>query len=331
MSLTPDPAPTSGPALEVVDVRHVRSPRAGLAQGIAAYTFWGVLPLYFVALAPAGPWEIVSMRIGFALVLCMIMLGVFRQFGRFAAALSQPRVLGILALAAVLVGMNWTLYTIATTSGHTLEASLGYFINPLVSILLGVLVLRERLRPLQWGALILGATAVLVMSVFYGQVPWMSLGLAFTFGFYGLVKSMVGSSWPALVTLSVETLVLLIPSSIIVGLLISRDALVFGTAGPANTALMIGTGVITVGPLLLFGLAASNLPLSAVGMLQYIAPILQFIVAVVILHEAMPPERWAGFFVVWAAVVLMIADAVLAGRRRRRDRAAEPVEARPLS
>lgn len=171
MSLTPDPVPTSGPAPEVVDVRHVRRPRAGLAQGIAAYTFWGVLPLYFVALAPAGPWEIVSMRIGFALVLCMIMLGVFRQFGRFAAALAQPRVLGILALAAVLVGMNWTLYTIATTSGHTLEASLGYFINPLVSILLGVLVLRERLRSLQWGALILGATAVLVMSVFYGQVP----------------------------------------------------------------------------------------------------------------------------------------------------------------
>ncbi|MCT1602329.1 EamA family transporter RarD [Kocuria sp. p3-SID1433] len=331
MSRTQDPTPAPEPTPEVVDRRHVRSPRAGLTQGITAYALWGVLPLYFVALAPAGPWEIVSMRIGFALVLCLIMLGVFGQFGRFLAALTRPRVLGILAVAALLIGINWTLYTVAATSGRTLEASLGYFINPLVSILLGVLVLRERLRALQWGALILGAAAVLVMSVFYGQVPWLSLGLAFTFGFYGLVKSLVGSSWPALVTLSVETLVLLIPSAIIVGLLLSRDALVFGTAGPVNTALMVGTGVITVGPLLLFGLAASNLPLSTVGMLQYIAPILQFIVAVVVLHEAMPPERWAGFFVVWVAVVLMIADAGLAGRRRRRDRAAQLPEVPPGS
>lgn len=306
----------------VVDDRRVRNPRRGLLQGAAAYSLWGVLPLYFVALLPAGPWEIVSMRIGFALVLCLILLAVFGQFGRFLEALRTPRVLGILAVAAVLVGLNWTLYTVAATTERTLEASLGYFINPLVSILLGVLALRERLRPLQWGALGLGALAVLVMSVFYGEVPWLSLGLAFTFGFYGLVKSLVGGSWPALATLSVETLVLLVPSAVIVGLLVRQDALVFGTAGTGHTALMVGTGVITVVPLLLFGLAAANLPLSTVGMLQYIAPILQFVVAVAVLHEHMPPERWAGFFVVWAAVALMIADALLADRRRRRLRAA---------
>lgn len=295
-----------------------RNPRRGLAQGVAAYSLWGVLPLYFVALLPAGPWEIVTLRVGFALVLCLILLAVFGQLGRFLAALTTPRVLGILVIAGLLIGVNWTLYTVAATSGRTLEASLGYFINPMVSILLGVLVLRERLRPLQWAGLALGGLAVVIMAVFYGQVPWLSLGLALTFGFYGLSKSLVGGAWPALVTMSVETLVLLIPSMAVVWWLGTQGQLTFGTQGPVHTALMVGTGVITVGPLLLFGLAAANLPLSTVGMLQYIAPILQFIVAVVILHEAMPPERWAGFFVVWAAVALLLTDAIRHERTRRR-------------
>lgn len=303
-----------------VHVRPGRDPRRGVVQGIGAYALWGVLPLYFVLLLPAGPWEIVTMRVGFALVLCLALLAVFGQFGTFLAALRTPKVLGILALAGGLIGVNWMLYTLAATTGRTLEASLGYFINPMVSILLGVLALRERLRPLQWAALGLGTLAVVIMAVFYGQVPWLSLGLAFTFGFYGLVKSLVGGSWPALVTLSVETLCLLVPSALIVWRLGAQGRLSFGTEGPAHTALMVGTGVITVAPLLLFGLAAANLPLSTVGMLQYIAPILQFIVAVAVLGEAMPPERWAGFLVVWAAVLLLILDAVRSGRGRRRER-----------
>lgn len=183
--MTPGPGPD----------QHGRA-RAGVGYGFGAYAIWGLLPLYFVLLAPATPFEIVAMRVVFSLLFCLVLLtvtGGLRQYLRVFR--DRPAVLA-LSVAGVLIAGNWLLYTVAATTGHTLEASLGYFINPIVAILLGVLVLHEKLRPLQWAAIAVGVVAVLVMSVFYGSVPWLSLGLAFSFGFYGLVKSRLGRGTP---------------------------------------------------------------------------------------------------------------------------------------
>lgn len=289
----------------------------GLLFGVGAYGLWGLLPLYFVALTPSSPWEIVSLRVVFALAVCLLLLAVFGQFGRFLSAFTQPKALAVFVLAGALIGCNWLLYTIATTTGHTLEASLGYFINPIVAIALGVLVLRERLRALQWVAVGLGAAAVVVMAVFYGQIPWLSLGLAFSFGLYGLTKSLLGGNWPALVSLSLETLAIMPIAVWIIAGLAADGGLTLMGHGAGHTALLMASGVVTVVPLLLFGLAAARIPLSTVGMLQYIAPILQFVLAVAVFHEAMPLERWLGFGIVWAAVVVLLADALRLRRRRR--------------
>lgn len=291
--------------------------RRGVLFGVSAFGLWGLLPLYFVALAPAGAWEIVALRVLFSLALCLVLLVLSGQFGRFVAAFTQPKALGLFLLSGVLIGCNWLLYTIATTTGHTLEASLGYFINPIVAIALGVVVLRERLRRLQWAAVGLGLAAVVVMSVFYGQVPWLSLGLAFSFGIYGLTKSMLGADWPALVSLTLETLAITPVAAVLCAWLAADGGLTLGGHGALHTALLAATGAVTVVPLLLFGLAAARIPLSTVGMLQYIAPILQFVIAVVIFHEAMPLDRWLGFGIVWVAVVVLLVDASRGPRRRR--------------
>lgn len=302
--------------------------RRGLAYGASAYGLWGLLPLFFVALAPSGAWEIVSMRVLFALLLCLALLIAFGQFAQFVSVFTQPRALGLFAASGILIGCNWLLYTVAVTTGHTLEASLGYFINPIVAIGLGVVVLRERLRGLQWAAVALGGLAVAVMSVFYGHIPWLSLGLAFTFGLYGLTKSMLGANWSALVALTVETLALTPVAAVVVAQQWRGGELTLWTHGWLHAVLLVATGVITVVPLLLFGMAAVRLPLSTVGMLQYIAPIMQFLIAVVILHEAMPLERWMGFVVVWMAVVVLVTDSL---RHRRRRHHPRPVMRWPAS
>ena len=276
-----------------------------------------MLPLYFVVLAPATAYEIVALRIVFSLVVCLLMLAVTRSVGRFIRLFRDGSAVLALTVAGVLIAGNWLLYTVATTTGHTLEASLGYFINPLVAILLGVLVLHEKLRPLQWTAIAVGALAVVIMAVFYGAVPWLSLGLAFTFGFYGLVKSRVGSRYPALITLTGETAMITPLALVAVALLGAQGQITLTSEGTGHFLLLLSSGVITAVPLLLFGAAAARLPLSTVGMLQYIAPIGQFILAVLVFHEEMPPERWVGFGLVWLAVVLLVLDAVRAPRAPR--------------
>ncbi|GEO92763.1 EamA family transporter RarD [Kocuria flava] len=291
--------------------------RAGLLSGFGAYGIWGLLPLYFVLLDPAGPVEIVALRVLFSLVFCLLVLALTGGLAPLGRLLRSPRPLAALGLAGALIAVNWLLYTIATTTGHTLEASLGYFINPLVAVLLGVVVLRERMRRLQWAAVVVGLVAVVVMAVFYGQVPWLSLGLAFSFGFYGLVKSLVGGSWPAIVTLTAETLALTPAAAWVVGSLAADGRLSLAAEGPGHFLLLLSSGVITAVPLILFGAAATRLPLSTVGMIQYVAPVMQFLVAVLVLGERMPLERWVGFGVVWVAVLLLVLDAVRAPRALR--------------
>ncbi|CAL8899295.1 EamA family transporter RarD [Kocuria varians] len=291
-----------------------RRVRAGVGFGFGAYAIWGLLPLYFVLLAPAGPYEIVALRVLFSLVFCLLILAITRGLRQLLRVFRDGHTLAALSVAGVLIAANWLLYTVATTTGHTLEASLGYFINPLVAILLGVVVLHEKLRALQWAALGVGVLAVLVMAVFYGSVPWLSLGLAFSFGFYGLVKSRIGSRYPALVTLTAETATITPLALVAVALLGVRGEVTLTSEGPGHFLLLLAAGVITAVPLLLFGAAASRLPLSTLGMIQYVAPIGQFVLAVALFHEAMPPERWVGFGLVWIAVVLLVLDAVRAPR-----------------
>lgn len=291
---------------------------SGLWFGFGAYLLWGAMPLYFIAMAPASPFEIVAFRVLFSLVFCLILLTVTRGWRRFLALFRDARLLGIMAVAGVLIYVNWQVYVIATTTGHVIEAALGYFMNPLVTVLLGVLVLRERLRPAQWVAMAISVIAVLVIAVGYGSFPWISLALAFSFGFYGLVKSRMGGRMDAVAGLTLETLwltPLAVVQLVVVGSLVG---LTFGTEGPGHALILASAGVVTAVPLLLFAGAARRLPLSIVGFIQYLTPFLQFLVGAFVLGEEMPLERWVGFALVWTALAIFSVDLVAGERRRRR-------------
>lgn len=287
----------------------------GILYGVAAYGLWGLLPLYFVLLKPAGAVEIVASRVIFSLIFCALLLTATRSWPGVVAAFRNPKVLGTLSVAAVLIAVNWLTYTYGVTTGHAIEASLGYFINPLVSVLLGVLVLKEKLRPLQWTAVGIGFAAVIELTIAYGQLPWIALVLAFSFGVYGFVKKRVGSQVTAMTSLSVETAVLTPFAIVVVSIIALSGASTIASEGPAHFWWMAASGVITAVPLLFFGASARRLPMTTIGLLQYFAPVLQFLIAVLFLGEHMGPERWIGFGIVWLALLLLTTDMVLSVRR----------------
>lgn len=292
-----------------------RSPRSvGIIQGTSAYLIWGLLPLYFLLLPQISAFEFVAVRVLFSLLFCLLLLAVARQLPGLLEVLRDRRTTGRLVLASLLIAVNWTLYAFAVLTGHVLEASLGYFINPLVAIGLGVLVLKERLTKLQWVAIAFALVAVVVLSVGLGRMPWISLGLAFSFGLYGLVKSQVGQRGTALVTLSVETIALTPLALVYVLYLVSQGQSVFTGGDAADFWLLATSGIITAVPLILFGGAARRLPLSTVGSLQFIAPIGQFLLGLFVFQEIMQVERWIGFILVWIAVVIIVVDMVRAPR-----------------
>ena len=292
--------------------------RSGLLFGACAYLIWGLLPLYFLLLAPAGPFEIVAWRIIWSLGFCAIALGATRGWGRLWALARRPRILFTLAGAGILIFINWQTYVYATTSGQVVEAALGYFINPIVLVFLGVLVLREKLRPLQWAAVCVSIIAVIVLTFAYGAFPWIALTLAFSFGLYGFVKKRVGGEVDALSGLALES-AWLVPVAVAELLFVgATGGVVFGTAGAGNTVLLILAGVVTAVPLLLFASAARRLPLVYIGLLQYLTPIIQFIIGVLFEHEQMEPARWVGFIIIWAALGLLTIDLLRASRARRR-------------
>jgi len=290
--------------------------RDGFLAAAAAYGLWGLLPAYFVALDPSGPVEILALRIVLSLIFCLVILAIMRRLPRTTALLRDRNILKLSALAAVLILINWSVYVYASLNQFIVEAALGYFINPLVTVALGVIVLKEKLRPLQWGALSLAVAAVVVLAVGYGSVPVISLTLAFSFGFYGFVKNRMGPVVKALDSLTLETLWL---TPIALGLLVwvyLTSGLTLGTLGPWHTALLLMAGAVTSIPLLFFGAAARRLPLSVIGLMQYLAPIMQFTFGVAIMGEPMPLERWIGFSLVWVALVILSVDA-LSSRRNR--------------
>lgn len=289
----------------------------GIAFAVVAYLLWGFLPVLFFALRDSGPVEIVSWRIVLSLVFCALLITVTRSWPKLIAILRDRRTVLTLGLAAVFIVVNWTVYVFASVSGHVVEASLGYFTNPIVTVLLGVIVLRERLRPLQWVALGVSAVSVLVIAIGYGAFPWIALTLAFSFGLYGLVKKRVGPSADAVSGLTIETAVLAPVAGIVLIVLASTSGLSLGALGPTHAVLMLSLGVATAVPLILFAAAARRLPLIYLGLAQYIAPILQLIVGVVFLHEAMPAERWVGFGIVWLALIILTVDMFLHANRAR--------------
>lgn len=285
---------------------------------VAAYTLWGGLPLYFLLLQPSGAFEIVAWRILFSLVFCVLIITATRRWRALAAIIRQPRIVFTMGLAAAFIFVNWQVYVFATLSGQVIEAALGYFINPIVTVLLGVVFLREHLRLAQWVAVGVSVIAVVVLAVNYGALPWISLVLAFSFGAYGLIKKRVGAAVDAVSGLTIETAWLVPVALVQLGVVGAGAGLTFGTVSIAHTLLLASAGVVTAVPLLFFAAAARRLPLVYLGLIQYLAPILQFAVGAFVLGEDMPPARWLGFALVWVALAILSIDLLVTGRRSRR-------------
>ncbi|WP_406146709.1 EamA family transporter RarD [Streptomyces sp. NBC_01012] len=289
--------------------------RAGLLYGIGAYGMWGLVPLFWPLLEPTGAVEILAHRMVWSLGVVAVALLFLRRWAWIGELIRQPRRLGLIAIAATVISVNWGLYIWSVNNGHVVEASLGYFINPLVTIAMGVLLLGERLRPVQWTAVATGFAAVLVLAIGYGQPPWISLALAFSFATYGLAKKKVNMG--GLESLAAETAVLFVPAlGFLLWLGASGDA-TFLAGGAGHGALLAATGLVTAIPLVCFGAAAIRVPLSVLGLLQYLAPVFQFGLGILYFHEEMPPERWAGFALVWVALILLTWDALRTARRTR--------------
>ncbi|HEY0126790.1 MAG TPA: EamA family transporter RarD [Blastococcus sp.] len=292
-----------------------------MLSGLSAYLLWGVFPLYFRLLEPAGGVEIVAHRVVWSLVFVGLLLTVLRRWSHVRSAATDRRSLLILAGAAALIAVNWLVFVVAVNSGHVVETSLGYFINPLVSVLLGVVVFSERLRPLQWTAVGIAAVAVLVLTVDHGRPPWIALALALTFGLYGLMKKLVRTE--AAPGLLVETALVSIPAAVVLAVAHSAGNGTFGNAGTGHALLLASSGVATAVPLLLFAAAARRIPLSTVGLLQYLTPSMQLAIGVFVYGEPMPPARLAGFAIVWVALAVFTVDTLRHARATSRRASAE--------
>ncbi len=293
---------------------------AGVAYAGSAYLLWGVLPLYFLLLQPTGPWEVVAWRVLLSFVFCLLLLTVTRGWAAFLAIVRSPRLLGWTALAGLLIYVNWQVFVLGTLSGNVVETALGYFINPITTVLLGVFVLKERIRRLQWVAVGIAAIAVVVIVVAYGHVPWIALTLTASFGLYGLIKKKIGPAVDAVSGLTLESFWLITIAVVQLVIVATTPAgLTMGTAGWPHAVLLAFAGVATAVPLLLFAAGTRRVDLAVIGMLQFLTPILQFLIGVVVLHEPMPPERWIGFVLVWIAIAVFVVDLLLAARRCRRD------------
>lgn len=282
--------------------------RRGVLFAVAAYFFWGIFPLYWPLLKPAGAFEILSHRVAWSLVVVLALLG--RRIGNLRAL--AARQVRLLVVATCLIGFNWALYIWAVNQARVVEVALGYFINPLVNVLLGVVVFRDRLRRLQWIAVGFALVAVVVLTANYGTLPWVSLALAASFALYGLTKKT--AAVPAVESLAVETGILFVPAVLYLAYLEHQGIGVLGHPPLGRSVLLACAGPATAIPLLFFGAAAIRIPLSTLGLVQYIAPTLQFLCGVVVFQEAMPSSRWIGFAFVWVALGIFSVDAIRAAR-----------------
>ena len=293
----------------VEDKAKVRS--LGLLYGVSAYTLWGLFPIYWPLLKPANPLEIVSHRAVWTLVFCFIILALTKTLKSTLSLLKRPKIVAGLFLGSILISINWIIYIYAANNEHVVEASLGYYINPIVVIATGVIVLKEKMRPLQWTAVGIATLGVAVLTIDYGRLPWIALGLALSWGSYGLVKKQIGLG--ALEGLSIETL---LSSGFYLAFLIW-----LGNSGEGHftysltlTLLLIGGGAVTAIPLLLFNGSTNRLPLTLIGLLQYITPTIQFCIGVWYYNEDMSTARWVGFLIIWVALMSLAIDLVKSSR-----------------
>ena len=299
---------------------------AGVAYAGAAYLLWGVLPLYFLLLVPTGPWEVVAWRVLLSLVFCLLLLTVTRGWAAFGVILRHPKLLGWTALAGLLIYVNWQVFVIGTLTGHVVETSLGYFVNPITTVLLGVFVLKERIRHLQWAAIAIAAVAVAVIVVGYRAFPWIALSLTASFGLYGLIKKKIGPAVDAVSGLTLESF-WLIPIAVVQLIIVAQTpaGITMGENGWTHALVLGFAGVVTAVPLLLFAAGTRRIDLTVIGMIQFVTPVMQFILGVAVLGEPMPAERWAGFIIVWIAIIVFVVDLLLTARRGRSIAQPEPV------
>ncbi len=297
--------------------------RRGVLLGLAAWTMWGFFPLYWPLLRPAGAVEILAHRVLWSLLLMLGVVLLMRKREALRATLASRRTRWLLAVASVLITVNWGTYIWGVNHHHVVETSLGYFINPLVSVLLGVMVLGERLRRLQWVALGIAGVAVLGLTVEYGHPPWVALVLAFSFGSYGLAKKKANAG--AVESLVIETSLVAPLAFAYVVFLSATGASTFVGNGGLHVVLIVGTGVITVIPLLCFGGAATRIPLSTLGLMQYLTPTVQFLLGILFFHEPMPTMRWVGFGLIWFALALFTASTLRHRRAQRQASLAQSV------
>lgn len=278
-----------------------------MTYGFSAYILWGLFPLYWPLLEPATPLEIVSHRAVWTSIFCILILAFQKQLRHMIKLMSTPRVFLRLVAASLLISINWLVYIWATNNGHVVEAALGYYINPLIIIAFGVLLLKEQMRKLQWVAVALGALGVLVLTFDYGRLPWIALTLAISWGSYGLIKKQLNLG--AVEGLAIETLISFIPYLGFLFYLANQGSGQWGHT-PGLTLLLTAAGAITAIPLLLFNGSATRLPYSTIGLLQYITPTLQFSIGVWVRHESMPAARWIGFLIIWGALIALATDLV---------------------
>lgn len=285
--------------------------KLGLLFGISAYSLWGAFPLYWPLLEPASALEIVSHRAVWTLVFCFMVLAATKALKSTLATLKQLKITVRLFLTSILISINWLVYIWATNNGHVVEASLGYYINPLIIIGFGVLLLKEKMRPLQWVAVTIASIGVLVLTIDYGRLPWIALVLAISWGSYGLIKKQLGLG--ALEGLAIETL---ISAFFYLAYLVYIGNQGTGQFGHSwgLTILLISAGAVTAIPLLLFNGSTNRLPFTTIGLLQYITPTLQFSVGVWVRHEDMPTARWIGFLIIWVALTTLALDLVKSSR-----------------
>ena len=272
---------------------------------------WGAFPLYWPLLEPASALEIVSHRAVWTMVFCIIILAITKSLRATRETMKRPKVAAKLFLTSILISINWLVYIWATNNGHVVEASLGYYINPLVMIGFGIIILKEKMRALQWSAVCIATFGVLVLTIDYGRLPWIALTLAISWGSYGFIKKQLGLG--ALEGLAIETLIASLPYLLYLIYIGNKGTGQFGH-GIGLTILLISAGAITAIPLLLFNGSTTRLPLTVIGLLQYITPTIQFSIGVWIRHEDMPATRWVGFLIIWIALITLALDLVKSGR-----------------
>ncbi len=285
--------------------------KTGLLFGVSAYVLWGAFPLYWPLLEPASALEIVSHRAVWTLVFCIIILAITKSLKATSETMKRPKVAAKLFLSSILISINWLVYIWATNNGHVVEASLGYYINPLVMIGFGVIILKEKMRALQWSAVGIATFGVLVLTIDYGRLPWIALTLAISWGSYGFIKKQLGLG--ALEGLAIETLIASLPYLLYLIYIGNNGTGQFGH-GLGITLLLISAGAITAIPLLLFNGSTTRLPLTVIGLLQYITPTIQFSIGVWVRHEDMPAARWIGFLIIWIALIALAIDLVKSSR-----------------